>query len=260
MAKKLIVVALAVVTVSLVLNKTRLGENVKVWWHDNVGCMASKSKPVSEEVALKEELEDLNKEVAKLEDDDVKLVNLIAKEDVAIRKAEALLEALKNERDQEQAVAFKLQKELQTVQKKDSANAEEMIIQAVKNLKLKDRAVATQEQNVKVCNENAKALRQQRETLFLTRQELRNKLAELEVRVVKIQIEQAKTLDPTDKSRVADIRRRIDAVDTRVEVREREREVRSELPQTEKRPVQVSAPKKDDVQDALNYLNDKNQK
>jgi len=258
MAKKLIVVALAVVTISLVLGKTPLGGHVKEWVNDNLCCS---KKEVTEEASLKKEIDALTKDVKSLEEEDATLVNLIAKDDVEIRKLKVRLGDLEETQKHNREVVRLRAANLQTVQKeapsKGTALDEKNLENALKTAKLSDDAVANQKANIDLREQRVAALRQQRESLYVTQQELLNKLAELETRIVKLEIEQMKTPDPTDKSRVANIRRRIEGLDTRVEIREREKVVRTELTPAEKANTQPAAtPKKDVVQDALNYLND----
>lgn len=241
MAKKLIVVALAVVAVAIVLKKTDLGGHVKHWWHNT-------RNDVNEEVSIKWEIDVLTDEVKDLEKEDATLVNLIAKEDVEIKKLKNKLDVLEENQKHNREVL-----RTQTSQVSDDKQLEETLRLA----KRSDEAVKAQKDLIESRETRVAGLRQQRESLYTTQQELLNKLAELEARLVKIEVDQMKNPDPTDKSKVANIRRRIEALDTRIEVKEHEKTVRAELKPLDKANANTNSVSKKNVkQDALNYLND----
>lgn len=241
MAKKLIVVALAVVAMAIVLKKTDLGGHVKHWWHNT-------RNEVNEEVSIKWEIDVLTDEVRDLEKEDATLVNLIAKEDVEIRKLKGNLDKMEANQKHNREVL-----RVQASQVSDDKQLEETLRLA----KRSDEAVKAQKDLIDSRETRVAALRQQRESLYTTQQELLNKLAELEARLVKIEVEQMKSPDPTDKSKVANIRRRIESLDTRIEIKEHEKQVRAELKPAERANANTgSVSKKDLKQEALNYLNE----
>jgi len=252
MGKKLFVVALVVASVALVLTNREVRSHVKHWL-DNT------KQEMKEEVSLKWEIERLNKDVKDLSDEDANLVNLIAKEDVEIKKLKGRLTELeanqKNNREVVRTRATELQQVKETKPSKSNTSAEKLLEGSVAMAKRSDEAVISQKALIESRENRVAALRQQREALYTTQQELLNKLADLEARLVKLEVEQMKSPDPQDKGRVARVKKSIDEVDTRIQVKEREREVRSELTPAEKISTQPT-PKKDVVQDALNYLND----
>jgi len=250
MGKKLIVVALAVVAIAIVLKKTDIGSHVKHWW-------SATKEDINDEVSLKWEIDRLKKDVEELSDEDAKLVNQIAKEDIEIRKLKKDLARLednqKTNRDRVRSKATNLQTVQSNNPSKDTNLEERSLEETVKAAKASDNAVASQKALIESHENRAVALRQQRETLYITQQELKNKLADLEAQVVMLQVEQMQSDDPADKSRVAKVRKSIEEVDTRIQVERRKREVRGELAPQEKSTREV-APKKDVVKDALNYL------
>jgi chromosome segregation ATPase len=250
MAKKLIIVALAVVSVAIVLKKTDLGSHVKHLWR-------STKEDVNSEVSLKWEIDRLKKDVEDLSDEDANLVNLIAKEDVEIKKLKERLARMEETQKGQREVVRQRLTALQTVQQtspsKNTTNEERLLDSSVSVAKRGDEAVASQKTLIESRESRAAALRQQREELYTTKQELLNKLADLEAQVVQLQIEQMKSDDPQDRSRVARVKKSIEEVDTRIQIERRKREVRGELTPPEKN-ISTPAPKKDVVQDALNYL------
>jgi peptidoglycan hydrolase CwlO-like protein len=254
MGKKLIVVALAVVAVAIVLKKTDFGRDVgshiKHWW-------ASTKKEANDEVSLKWEIERLTDEVNDLSSEDEKLVNQIAKEDVEIKKLKKKLgemeETQQKHRDVVRTRVTTLQHVQQTNPSKNTTNDERLLESAVAMAKRGDEAIASHKTLIASRENRAAALRQQREELYTTKQELLNKLADLEAQVVILQTEQMKSDDPADNSRVARVRKSIEEVDTRIQVEKRKREVRGELTPPEKVST-PPAPKKDVLKDALNYL------
>jgi chromosome segregation ATPase len=250
MAKKLIIVALAVISIAIVLKKTDLGSHIKHWWR-------STKEDVNSEVSLKWEIDRLKKDVEELSDEDAQLVNLIAKEDVEIRKLKKKLgemeETQKKHREVVRDRVTTLQHVQQTNPSKNTTNDERLLESAVAMAKRGDEAIASHKTLIASRENRAAALRQQREELYTTKQELLNKLADLEAQVVILQTEQMKSDDPADNSRVARVRKSIEEVDTRIQVEKRKREVRGELAPPEK-GISTPAPKKDVVKDALNYL------
>ena len=254
MAKKLIIVALAVVSVAIVLKKTDIGSHVKHWWR-------STKEDVNSEVSLKWEIDRLKRDVEELSDEDANLVNLIAKEDVEIKKLEDRLSKMEETQKSHREVVRQRLTNLQTVQEnrpsKNTTYEEKLLESSVSMAKRGDEAIASQKALVDSRKNRAAALRQQREELYTTKQELLNKLADLEAQVVTLQIEQMKSDDPQDHSRVARLKKSIEEVDTRIQVERHKREVRGELAPPEKN-INTPAPKKDVVQDALNYLDGDN--
>jgi len=254
MAKKLIIVALAVVSIAIVLKKTDLGSHVKHWWRSTKADM-------KEEVSLKWEIDRLRKDVEELSGEDASLVNLIAKEDVELKRLKNRLSemeaAQKNQREVVRQRLTALQSVQQTNPNKNTLTDERLLDGAVGVAKRGDDAIASQKALIESRETRASALRQQREALYTTKQELLNKLADMEAQVVTLQVEQMRSDDPADKSRVARVKKSIEEVDTRIQVEKRKREVRAELAPPEKQ-VSQPTPKKDVVQDALNYLDGDN--
>jgi len=250
MAKKLIIVALAVISIAIVLKKTDLGSHVKHWWR-------STKEDVNNEVSLKWEIDRLKKDVEDLSDEDANLVNLIAKEDVELKKLKGKLADMENTQKQHRELVRQRATNLQTVQQnnpsKNVTSDEKLLESALAMAKRGDDAIASQKALIASRESRASALRQQREELYTTRQELLNKLADLEAQVVTLQIEQMKSDDPQDNSRVARVKKSIEEVDTRIQIEKQKRVVRGELAPQDK-TVSEPAPKKDVLKDALNYL------
>jgi len=252
MAKKLIIVALAVISVAIVLKKTDLGSHVKQWWR-------STKEDMKDEVSLKWEIDRLRNDVKDLSNEDANLVNQIAKEDVEIRKLEAKLGEMEETQKKQREVVRQRVTALQTVQQssKSATQEEKLLESAVAVAKRGDEAVESHRRLIAQRKNRALALRQQRLELDGTRQELLNKLDDMEAQLVMLQTEQMKSTDPQDNGRVARIRKSIEEVDTRIQVEQRKRDVRGELTPPEK-TASEPAPKKDVLKDALNYLDGDN--
>jgi len=213
MAKKLIIVALAVISIAIVLKKTDLGSHVKHWWR-------STKEDVNNEVSLKWEIDRLRNEVKDLGDEDANLVNQIAKEDVEIKKLKTKLGDMEETQKKQREVVRQRVTALQTVQQstKGSTQEEKLLESSVAVAKRGDEAVETHKRLIAQRENRALVLRQQREELYSTRQELLNKLDDLEAQLVMLQTEQMKSDDPQDNSRVSRIRKSIEEVDTRIQV------------------------------------------
>ena len=254
MAKKLIIVALAVVSIAIVLKKTDLGSHVKHWWR-------STKEDVNDEVSLKWEIDRLKNDVKDLSNEDATLVNQIAKEDVEIKKLKKKLGEMEETQLKHRELVRQRVTALQTVQQnnpsKNTSQDEKLLESAVSMAKRGDEAIASHKTLIASRENRAIALRQQREELYTTKQELLNKLDDLEAQVVMLQTEQMKSDDPQDNSRIARVKKSIEEVDTRIQVERRKREVRGELTPPEK-VITTPAPKKDVVKDALNYLDGEN--
>jgi len=248
MAKKLIVVALAVISIAIVLKKTDIGSHVKHWWR-------STKEDVNNEVSLKWEIDRLKKDVEDLSDEDANLVNMIAKEDVELKKLKGKLSDMEANQKQYRELVRQRATNLQNVQQssKNSTSDEKLLESALGMAKRGDEAIASQKNLIASREERASKLRQQREELYTTRQELLNKLADLEAQVVTLQIDQMRSDDPQDNSRVARVKKSIEEVDTRIQIERQKRVVLGELTPPEK-TVSEPAPKKDVLKDALNYL------
>jgi chromosome segregation ATPase len=247
MAKKLIIVALAVISVAIVLKKTDLGSHVKHWWR-------STKEDIKDEVSIKWEIDRLKKDVEELSDEDAVLVNQIAKEDIEIKRQEKDLTSLKETQKQHRDLVSQLVAQVKSsAPSKTTTSDEKRLETALERAKNGDKLIAARENVVQSKKDRAAALRQQREELYNTKQELLNQLAEMEAQVVMMQVEQMKSEDPQDKSRVARLRKSIEEVDTRIQVERHKREVRGELAPPE-RVSTPQTPKKDVVKDALNYL------
>jgi len=219
MIKKVAIVAVAVGAVMSMLSFTKVGSYASTGWH-KVRSNAARQVPIEFEI------DRLRNEIGQLIPDLKKNLSAVAEEMAAVENLERDVAASKVKLDEQKTVLLKLAKDLDGGQKEfvytgraiDRERAATLLSKGWEAYKRSENTLKSRNQELELKRRALDSAKEQLAAMKEQKQELEVQIAQLEAEVKTVRLAQTRSKFQFDDSRLADIKRSLRDLQTRLDV------------------------------------------